>query len=104
MDRPDLREEVEALRERVAYLEARLQARPEHDADRPGISDHRDRSVVAALDEGQVVGAKQLRALYRRETDVRANATLRNRVKDLVTDGPFERVDGRRWRYTGGSE
>lgn len=97
-----LREIVEDLRERVAELEARLDERPDHHETMAGVSDQRDAAVVDALETGDVVGPRRLQRLYNRHTDVQNKTTLRNRIKNLTTDGPFEHVAHSQWRYTGG--
>lgn len=109
MDRVEMADEIRALRDRVDDLERRLDRLESDgsaaaDTSQPGVSDHRDAAVVDALEHGQVVNASDLHALYRKRTDICDSDTSRQRVKQLVTNGPFGRVGPgpARWRYTGG--
>lgn len=108
----DLADEVDQLRERLDQLEARLDApstTPETDAtDGPSPrdwldvpADHRDEAVVSALTPGETYSIPDLRDAYRRETDIRASSTLRERVKTLLQSSAFTRIGNNRlWRYT----
>lgn len=69
-----------------------------------GIEDPRDEAVVQAI---QVSGEREfslqeLRHLYRAHTDVRNDATLKSRVKNLTQNGPFEYQGSQKWVYIGG--
>ena len=100
-DHADLREEVSSLRERVAELEDLVAELTDDAPSTAGYGDSRDQAVIAVLNPGERVPLKRLQALYRRETDIRNGATLKERVKALTQDGPFERVATQAWRYTG---
>jgi len=65
--------------------------------------DHRDQAVLDALDEAELdrVTLSDLRHAYRSQTDVRTNRKLKERIRHLTTEGPFERVKFQVWRYTG---
>ncbi len=65
--------------------------------------DHRDQAVPDALDEAELdrVSLTDLRHAYRSKTDVRDNHTLKERIKHLTREGPFERVKFQVWRYDG---
>jgi hypothetical protein len=98
-DEPNLRAELEALRERVATLEAQVSAGP---STLPSVaSDYRDARVLEALDEGDKVHLHELRELYLDRTDIRDDATLRARIKDIAQSDAFERAGTQCWRYCG---
>lgn len=65
--------------------------------------DERDARVLAALQEcdPEKVHVTDLRTLYKRKTDIRRRETLSERVKTLVTHGPFEDCGRQKWRYVG---
>jgi len=108
----DLAAEVDALRERLTELEARVDgdvgAETETTTDggrdpREFLNvpaDHRDAAVVGTLHPGETYGIYDLRDAYRRETDIRAKDTLRERTKSLLQASVFERVGNNRlWRF-----
>jgi len=119
-DRIDtLTDQLDALEARVADLEARLDDdataaataddalaadgegdTADADADDGRFGDHRDHAVLDAIDDGTVVGLRTLRSLYHTHTDVQSGDTVKNRIKRLTTDGPFERAGTQAWRYT----
>lgn len=101
-DVPISREAFDALRSRVADLEARLD-RGETGVD--GTLDHRDATVLGSLEEGEVVTGPDLVNSYRRHTDVVDSSTAKQRAKALTQKPMFEiaSADGRlRWRFVGG--
>ena len=65
--------------------------------------DHRDQAVLDALDEAELekVSLSDLRHAYRSQTDVRTSEKLKERIRHLTKNGPFERVKFQVWRYTG---
>lgn len=95
----DVREEIEALRERVAELEA--QVGTGSSTLPPAASDYRDARVLEAIDVGDDVHLRDIRELYTDRTDIRDGETLRDRVKDLVESEAFDHVGTQRWRYLG---
>lgn len=64
--------------------------------------DHRDQSVINAFEPGDEATVERFQSLYRARTDVKGRRTLRDRIKNLTTYGPFERTGFQQWRYTGG--
>ena len=68
-----------------------------------GYGDSRDSAVVEHLEPGQTVGIGQLKQLYRTYTDIRADRTLKNRVKSLTKSPLFERRRGS-WVFVGGGD
>lgn len=95
----DLRDELEALRDRVAELEA--QVGPGGSSLPAVASDYRDARVLEAIDVGDEVHLRDLRALFLDRTDIRDDGTLRDRIKDLVESEAFDNVGTQRWEYLG---
>ncbi|WP_226040868.1 hypothetical protein [Natrinema sp. DC36] len=83
----DLEERVEDLEGRVAELEALL----EDSTDSTVNYDDRDEAVIDHLEPGEPVKITRLHKLYRRHTDIRADDTLKQRVRGLVS-GPDFRI------------
>jgi hypothetical protein len=96
----DLVERIEELEARVAELEPDDTTQTES----AGYGDHRDQAVLACLAPGGVVTLSAVRKLYRSETDVTNDRTVKRRTKALLQDGPFEPAGSRRWTYTGGAD
>lgn len=65
--------------------------------------DHRDQAVLDILEQKNPdrVSLQQLRSLYRKATDVRQSETLKERIRFLTTEGPFEHAGGQTWTYSG---
>lgn len=99
----DLRDEYEELYDRVGELEA-VAAATEVDVGGPYF-DRRDRDVLGVLlqQRPERVTSKDLQNLYKKHTDIRQKETLKERVKNLVKRGPFDKIDHAEWRYRGGS-
>lgn len=101
---PDL---VEALHKKVNELEDRVDEL-ESQLDDGGASStgvgSRDQAVMAQLDVGDVVGVGDIKQLYRIQTDIRNNKTLKKRIKSLKKRPEFVRVGHMQWRYTGGED
>lgn len=93
-----LREEIAELRERVEELESDGAS-----GSITGQFDARDASVIDALtgNEGQTFHVRQLASIYRKETDIRQQGTLKGRVKDLVKTDAFEHEAGARHTFVG---
>ncbi|WP_455448286.1 hypothetical protein [Natrinema thermotolerans] len=78
---------VQDLKERVAKLEALHEDSIDEAAD----YDDRDAAVIEHLEPGEPVKVTRLHKLYRRHTDIRADDTLKKRVRGLVA-GPNFRI------------
>lgn len=66
--------------------------------------DKRDKDVLRAIvaDGTDRVSLSEFRRLYRQYTDVRASETMADRIRYLVSEGPFERIGTKRvWEFTG---
>ncbi|WP_137288860.1 hypothetical protein [Natronorubrum halophilum] len=74
--------EVQDLEQRVAELEANDESTVDYD--------DRDEAVIDYLDPGETVPIKRLHKLYQRHTDIRADDTLKNRVRGLVAGPDFK--------------
>jgi hypothetical protein len=96
--------ELAELRKRVTELEERIEQLEDGSTpSAPGV-DPRDAAVIRDLEPGDTIGLSQLRQRYRTRTDVRSSNTLTERIRTLVTDGPFESAGLQVWRYTGGAD
>lgn len=95
-DRQELLERIRDLEERVAQLER-------EDAAEADWRDHYDDHVLDALKPGETVDAGRLQELYR-TAGIRQQSTLRDRVKLLVTEGPFIDIDAGTWAYAEGDD
>lgn len=96
------------LNRRVRHLQEYTGATLSEDAE-PMMSpefDHRDEAVLKTLvaRNPETVGVKKLQKIYKRRTDVRDKETLRDRVKELTTQGPFEYEGSSKWRFTAHTE
>lgn len=69
-----------------------------------GVDSPHDRAVIDAIrsDDKREYSLEELRTLYKRYTNIRRSETLKQRIKTLTTQGPFEQVSAQRWLYTGG--
>lgn len=101
-DAAALREEIEALRERVAELESHVATGSSTLP--PAASDYRDARVLEALDQGETVPLRKLRELYLDLTDVRESDTLRKRIKTIAESEAFEKTGQQRWKYVGSGQ
>lgn len=107
-----LMDENHRHRQRITRLEDRLKQVERHvgvtqedelTVDSPHF-DRRDESVLAVLaeDNPDTVSPSRLQTIYRKTTDIRNKATLRERIKDLVNHGPLEQVsNSNRFKYVG---
>jgi chromosome segregation ATPase len=90
----DLEEELYEKDERIRDLEdrvAELEALLEDSVDATVNHDDRDEAVIEHLEPGEPVKISRLHKLYRRHTDIRADDTLKQRVRGLVA-GPDFRI------------
>jgi hypothetical protein len=69
-----------------------------------GVDSPHDRAVIDAIRaaDKREYTIEELRTLYKRHTNIRRSETLKQRVKTLTTQGPFEQMSTQRWLYTGG--
>lgn len=93
---------VEDQQDRIDRLE--LLATSIGDIDIDGVEDKRDKAVVNAIraNDSDEVSLRQLQDLYKKHTDIRKQSTLRERIKNLMENGPFEPAGRQRWMYVGG--
>ncbi len=94
---------VTDLEERVAELEARIEVlEAERESQHSVVG--RDRYDSAVIDElvnvGESVSISRIQAWYR-QTGVRSDDKIRNRIKDLHDAGFIENVGTSHWRYVG---
>lgn len=69
-----------------------------------GVDSPHDRAVIDAIRaaDKREYTLEELRTLYKRHTNIRRSETLKQHVKTLTAQGPFEQVSAQRWIYTGG--
>lgn len=119
--------EVEELRERVAELESRDEAREAElrelhalvealqkkvasnseqnsEESRPDGVDHYDAAVLERLEPGETVSLQLLRRLYQTNTRITDENTVKKRVKALTKRPEFEHVGSNTWRYRRGED
>ena len=82
-DTAALREEIEALRERVTELESHVATGSSTLP--PAASDYRDARVLEALDQGETV-------------------PLRKRIKTIAESEAFKKTGQQRWKYVGSGQ
>lgn len=65
--------------------------------------DYRDQAVLDAIEaqDCERVSLSDLQKAYQQLTDVRARETMRERIKFLVENGPFDEIGTQTWEYTG---
>lgn len=104
---------VDALRKKVRTLDARIDEQDDRidelerqvESGAGGVASTgggRDQAVLDGLDAGEIVTVSGLKQRYRRHTDIRADRTLKSRVRSLTNRPEFEQVAHGTWRYTGG--
>jgi uncharacterized Zn finger protein len=100
--RETLEATVENQQDRIDRLE--LLATSIGDIEIDGVEDKRDKAVMNAIraNDNDEVSLRQLQTLYRKHTDIRKDSTLRDRIKNLMKNGPFEPAGPQRWVYVGG--
>lgn len=94
----ELKQEIDRLKERVESLEDRLDKQPQ--ATHDGL-DSRDAAVLEHIEHGQEVTTRHLQQLYRDETDIKQESTLRKRIRDLTAQDFFKKTATTRWVYRG---
>lgn len=64
--------------------------------------DWRDQAVLDVLEEKsvEVIGLGDLQSLYQHETDICDKETMKERIRLLVKNGPFEKVGLQKWRFS----
>lgn len=94
------------LENRVDDLESRMPAGGIKADSSAGGTSPRDQAVLDVLAERGPckVEVSELKALYRRHTDIKNKRTLQDRVKHLTRDGPFEFVSPALWEYVPDSD
>lgn len=98
-------EEVAALRRRIEDIEDRVEELESGSSSSVGSSGgpgHRDQAVIDQLESGDIVTVSGLKKLYRTNTDIRSERTLKNRVKSLTNRPEFDWTAPGKWRYNEG--
>jgi hypothetical protein len=97
-----LLETIEDQQRRIERLETLATTFGEIDVQ--GVDSPHDRAVIDAIRAGEKreYSLEELRDLYKQHTNIRRSETLKQRVKTLTEQGPFEQVAAQRWLYTGG--
>lgn len=97
-----LLETIEDQQRRIERLETLATTFGEIDVQ--GVDSPHDRAVIDAIRaaDKREYTIEELRTLYKRHTNIRRPETLKQRVKTLTTQGPFEQISAQRWLYTGG--
>lgn len=69
-----------------------------------GVEDQRDKAVLKAIQarDQEEFSLRDFRQLYKAHTDVRKDETLRDRIRNLTQNGPFETCGRQKWLYVGG--
>jgi hypothetical protein len=93
---------IEDQQRRIERLETLATTFGEIDVD--GIESPHDRAVIDAIRAGdkREYTLEDLRTLYKQHTNIRRSETLKQRVKTLTTQGPFEQISAQRWLFIGG--
>lgn len=96
----DLRERVQQLEAQVEHLQDRVDDLAEGSTHSEGTVDQYDGYVIQQLDAGETATLATLRSYYR-QSGIRNDSTLKQRVKQLTRMPYFESAGTQRWRFTG---
>lgn len=100
----ELRALVEALHTKINHLEDQIDTDGGATGGGSGATvDHYDKAVLETLDAQAplAVTTPALQKLYRSQTTLRNNKTIKRRVRTLTDHDAFELLDTGRWHYHG---
>lgn len=96
-----LQKKINTLAGRVDDLESQLEEGESSTSSTSSGVEHRDQAVLDQIDAGDHVSVSYLKQLYRINTDIRSDRTLKNRVQSLTNRPEFTWTAPGNWVYQG---